>query len=231
VCCISFWKKASFETNWTKKKSKKKTYTALLLHTYEPATTLKKNTPACTKLTTDWTRKENEDIEQKSEIRNCQSVKLPLLCTVPRTLNIGNCWLLCLALCFTAVEPKYCYLVIYNYYIHSVVLFTTKKEKHLLIWQKAYCSICTYVVHKATEPFTIYLLDLIIKSLWFSRYFKTPHPTSCFFQNIKVYMSFDTPQTLLWKGLMANLFLAFLSRSMTVVELFLKKHCILIFHL
>ena len=83
---IVFLKKKSFETSRTKKKkARKHKFTALLLHTYEWASHHLKKI-----LTTDWTNK-NEEIEQHN--KNCLSVKLPLLCTVPRTLNIGNCWL------------------------------------------------------------------------------------------------------------------------------------------
>ena len=116
-----------------KEKARKHKFTALLLHTYEWASHHLKKI-----LTTDWTNK-NEEIEQHN--KNCLSVKLPLLCTVPRTLNIGNCWLCSLA-CALLLSSLYCY-VIYNYYIHSVVLFTTKKEKAFIDLTKVYyCSIC-----------------------------------------------------------------------------------------
>ena len=128
-----FFEKKSFETSRTKKKkARKHKFTALLLHTYEWASHHLKKI-----LTTDWTNK-NEEIEQHN--KNCLSVKLPLLCTVPRTLNIGNCWLC--SPCALLLSSLYCY-VIYNYYIHSVVLFTTKKEKAFIDLTKVYyCSIC-----------------------------------------------------------------------------------------
>ena len=131
-----FFEKKSFETSRTKKKkARKHKFTALLLHTYEWASHHLKKTALNLQQTEE---KKYEEIEKRN--KNCLSVKLPLLCTVPRTLNIGNCWLC--SPCALLLSSLYCY-VIYNYYIHSVVLFTTKKEKAFIDLTKVYyCSIC-----------------------------------------------------------------------------------------